>query len=1671
MKTALKKLVKILFVFIVITAMAVPQSVFAQDALPTAEPGATEVVGTDVPADVPTEVVTAVPTEAPSVEETSVPTEVATEVATEAPVVEETAVPTEVSTETPEIEEESIADVVDVLSNENLVMYDENGNPLPLGSTAVQEALNEADPWFDAGSSLAVAYFSTQAACNTWLTSTKPTGYSSYECNVRTTPIQAAINDNRSTNQTIHLSGLFTNETIDIHKSVTLDGGGVTTIQAPTNFGNNANYTPGGFSYYGLIYIHDAIGVSISNLILDGHSDSDTISTDDYDGYSYIAGILIHNASVTINHVEIVDFSETEDWDEEDDEGAGIIVVDSHSGTTVNINDNYIHNNENGIIVNNSTNVNISGNKITDNIESDTSKHVVSNDGNDGIQVNDWSNVTVSGNQITGNEDGLHVTNHSIVNGSGNNIVGNTGYNAEFTIASDGDLKNNWWGTIYNNNWSSFKYYARISGLEKSKVIPAAGAAFIFDTDGDGVWPIDNCPLVYNPNQADSNGNGIGDACDIQPQTITVTTHAPAFAAYNTTFTVAATGGASGNPVTYSSGNTAICTNTGATFRMVNASGTCPVQYNQAGNSSYSAAPQVSENVSAQKASQTITITTHAPASAAYNSTFTVAATGGASGNAVTFSSGNTSICTNVGATFKMVKASGNCPVLYNQDGNSNYNAAPQVSENVTAQKANQAITVTTHAPATAVYNSTFIVAATGGASGKPLTISTDTPSVCTYDGSKFTMLSGTGTCRVLYNQAGNTNYNAAAQVVESVTAQKANQAITVSTHAPASAAYNTTFVVAATGGASGKPVTISTDTPSVCTYDGTKFTLINATGNCRVLFNQAGNNNYSSAPQVIETVTAQKANQAITVSTHAPASAAYNSTFTVSATGGLSGNAVIISTDTPSVCSYDGSKFTMLTGTGTCRVFFNQAGNGYYNAAAQVTENVTATKLAQTISVTTHAPTTAAFNTTFTVAATGGASGNSVVISSGDSSVCTYDGSKFTIVNASGTCPVLFNQAGNDNYFAANQVTENANSKKALQTITVTSSAPSTANFNSTFSVSATGGASGNPIVYSSGNTSICTVSGSTFTMVSGTGTCPVLYNQAGDTNYEAASQLSENVTAVKLDQTIGVTTHAPTTAEYNSTFSVAATGGASGNSVVFSSGDTSVCTVADSTFTMVSSSGTCPVLYNQAGDTNYNAASQVLENVTAKKAKQKIEVTTSAPEKATYYSTFSVVATGGASANLVTFGSGDTSVCTNTGDTFSMVNGTGTCQVLFNQAGNDNYEDASQVSQLVKAEKVNAVISISPYSVIYDGLSHTATGTALGIESTPVNLDGLLSFSNTVHTNTDTYSTDTWSFAGNSNYNMTSGTITDVIAKRPITVTADAQTMVWSSPDPVFTYQVTAGNVISPDTFSGALTATNNGASNVGTYQIEQGTLTLGSNYNLSFVGNTYTIYMTLGQMDSDNDGIKDNSDNCVLVSNANQKDTDKDGIGDACDSTPNGNLQPLLVPVTGGAGSFSTFNCNAETILRLPTSDFVMATSDFCNMQGELTEELKEVLPADLPAGGLAFEFGMNLTVLDNLAPVTYIADPGRLTYSFRIPAELRDKEFTVFFWDSTLKLGAGDWVELPVYAEEEDGTPVITSLHEEEPSELRMTLEGVKKNDLGTRFEFVTNFPGLFILAVK
>src|SRR6266567_1114473 len=200
------------------------------------------------------------------------------------------------------------------------------------------------------------------------------------------------------------------------------------------------------------------------------------------------------------------------------------------------------------------------------------------------------------------------------------------------------------------------------------------------------------------------------------------------------------------------------------------------------------------------KVNQTITFT-GAPANAVYNSTFGVTASA-SSGLAVTL--GASGSCSISGLTVTMTSGIGICSLTADQPGDNNYNAATEITESVTAQKANQTITVSTPAPASAVYNTSFTVAATASSS---LAVSYSSSGVCSNVGASFTMTSGTGTCTVKFDQAGDSNYNAATEITDSVTAQKANQTITF-TGAPANAVYNSTFGVTASA-SSGLAVTL----------------------------------------------------------------------------------------------------------------------------------------------------------------------------------------------------------------------------------------------------------------------------------------------------------------------------------------------------------------------------------------------------------------------------------------------------------------------------------------------------------------------------------------------------------------------------------------------------------------------------------------------------------------------------------------------------------------------------------------------------------------------------------------------------------------------------------------------------------------------------------------------
>jgi hypothetical protein len=168
----------------------------------------------------------------------------------------------------------------------------------------------------------------------------------------------------------------------------------------------------------------------------------------------------------------------------------------------------------------------------------------------------------------------------------------------------------------------------------------------------------------------------------------------------------------------------------------------------------------------------------------------------------------------------------------------------------------------------------------------------------------------------------------------------------------------------------------------------------------------------------------------------------------------------------------------------------------------------------------------------------------------------------------------------------------------KPTQSISFT--VPASAAVGGSATLSATGGGSGNPVVFSVGPSSgpgMCTVSGDTVTYTA-VGTCVIDANQAGNATYAAALQVQRTITVSKtIPQSISFT--APASGTVNGSATLSAAGGGSGNPVVFSVDSPGVCSVSGSTVTYTAA-GSCVIDANQAGNATYAAAPQVQQSIT---------------------------------------------------------------------------------------------------------------------------------------------------------------------------------------------------------------------------------------------------------------------------------------------------------------------------------------------------------------------------------------------------------------------------------------------------------------------------------------
>jgi hypothetical protein len=495
-------------------------------------------------------------------------------------------------------------------------------------------------------------------------------------------------------------------------------------------------------------------------------------------------------------------------------------------------------------------------------------------------------------------------------------------------------------------------------------------------------------------------------------QTITITSFAPNPASAGGTYQPTATADSGLLVAITLDASSAGCTLSGGLVSFTGI-GTCVVDYDQAGNTTYAAAPQKHESIVVGKGTQTITFTSNPPFPAAVGGTYKVAATA-SSGLTVTFTRDAASTgCTLSGKTVTFTGV-GTCKIDANQAGNASYFPATQVQQSFGIGQTTQTITFTSTAPNPGVAGTTYTPTATAS-SGLPVAFSVGGTG-CTFGGG-LVHFTAAGTCLVNADQAGGGNYLPAVQKQQSIMV-KLPQTITFTSTPPTSPPIGGTYTPTATA-TSALAVTFALGTGSTgCKLVGGLVTFTGA-GTCVIKASQPGNGTYVAAPVVQQSIAVKRA-QTISFTTAVPNPGVAGKTYRPLATA-TSGLPVTMTLDGASTgCSLSAGTLTF-TGAGTCIVDANQAGNATWAPATQVQQSITV-KLPQTISFTSAIPSPANVGGTYTPTANA-TSGLPVVFGLGPTSTACSLSAGVVTFTKKGTCVITANQPGNGTYIAAPQV------------------------------------------------------------------------------------------------------------------------------------------------------------------------------------------------------------------------------------------------------------------------------------------------------------------------------------------------------------------------------------------------------------------------------------------------------------------------------------------------------------------------------------------------------------------------------------------------------------------------------------------------------------------------
>jgi hypothetical protein len=589
----------------------------------------------------------------------------------------------------------------------------------------------------------------------------------------------------------------------------------------------------------------------------------------------------------------------------------------------------------------------------------------------------------------------------------------------------------------------------------------------------------------------------------------------------------------------------------------------------------------------------------------------------------------------------------------------------------------------------------------TGGASGNTILFYSSNKTIVQVVNNTLVPLKA-GTATITAVQVGNSAYSAtfAKQNVTVIdNPSKVNQTITGFNVIPNLAGVGSIYTITGvTGGASGKPIVYKSNSPSIAKIVGNQIVGV-SNGYCSITASQAGNNDYLPAPEVILDV---QVGPSLTTqdilgfpNTGLIPNLYPGQSFTITGvTGGGSGNPILYSFNDADrlYLSIAGNVITALRPkTGLIPLNAFQEGNNIYAPADFLTTQFKIipdpAKINQTISnFTLPATPIEPENTIVLNSVTGGTSGNPIIYtcSETDTNRVQITGNSINF-KIPGIYRIIATQAGSATHNPATPVSRTINVKlrgnKQYQQI-LNFNIPENLVIGTTFTIAGvTGGNSGNPILYSSSNPAVISVSGNVLTMLS-VGDAKIIASQSGNASfYPAYTNRTIYVVAVApLPQTIIGFNPIPDQIIGNTYTISGVSGGGSGNPINFIPQATDAEIGVDDNQLTFNVAGTYLIYAQQSGNNNYSTSPIKVQLVKVNKKPQVIQnipTATTIPIGGTL-SLASV--TGGMSNNPIIITSNNPSIAQVNGTNVNIL-ASGTTQITLWQIGDAEYENATPI------------------------------------------------------------------------------------------------------------------------------------------------------------------------------------------------------------------------------------------------------------------------------------------------------------------------------------------------------------------------------------------------------